>query len=73
MGYGQSMDNAVWLDLECQPCSIAGVEECPIGHFACMARIAPQLVVNKVLKAIDMEQFCVEISNPYLEQMRLNG
>ena len=49
LGFGQTLDNALWLNLECQPCSIAGVDECPIGHFACFKRLAPETVAEKVL------------------------
>lgn len=49
LGYGQSVDNAVWLDLECQPCSVAGLPECPIGHYACLERIEPDQILSKIL------------------------
>lgn len=48
LGYGQSADSAVWLDLECQPCSVAGLPSCPIGHYACLERIAPDTIVDAV-------------------------
>lgn len=48
LGYGQSADNAVWLDLECQPCSVAGLPECPIGHYACLERLAPSLILSRL-------------------------
>lgn len=49
LGYGQSADRAVWLDLPCQPCSIGGLARCPLGHAACLSRIAPQAIVDKLL------------------------
>lgn len=52
MGWRQKTENAVWLDLECQPCSVAGLESCPIGHYACLERIDPQTIVDKVLEII---------------------
>lgn len=55
LGYGQSADNAVWLDLECQPCSVAGLPACPIGHYACLERITPQALANKVLAKLKDE------------------
>lgn len=55
LGYGQSADNAVWLDLECQPCSVAGLPECPIGHYACLERISPQTLAYKVLEKLEDE------------------
>lgn len=53
LGYGQSADNTVWLDLECQPCSVAGLAECPIGHYACLERIEPTLIVNKIMSILN--------------------
>lgn len=50
LGYGQSADDALWLDLECQPCSVAGLAQCPIGHYACLERIAPETIAEKLLK-----------------------
>ena len=51
-GYNQSTDNAVWLDLPCQPCSIAGTEKCPKGHFSCMMRLKPELIANTTMKLL---------------------
>lgn len=48
MGWHQSTENAAWLDLPCQPCSISGTEKCPLGHFDCMKKIKPELIVLKV-------------------------
>lgn len=55
VGYGQSTDNAIWLDLECQPCSIAGLAECPIGHYACLERIPPKHIIDKILSLYGKE------------------
>ena len=52
LGYNQSTDNAVWLDLPCQPCSIAGTEKCPKGHFSCMMRLKPELIANTTMKLL---------------------
>lgn len=49
MGYRQSADNAVWLDLPCQPCSIAGLPECPKGTLACLKNLSPAEIVEKVM------------------------
>lgn len=49
LGYGQTPDNAIWLDLECQPCSVAGLPSCPIGHYACLEKITPQSILSKIL------------------------
>ncbi len=50
LGYGQTPDRAVWLDIECQPCSVAGLAECPIGNYACLKNIQPQTIVNKIIQ-----------------------
>jgi len=49
LGYGQDADDAIWLDLECQPCSIAGLTQCPIGHYACLERIKPETIASRLL------------------------
>lgn len=53
LGYGQTVDRIIYLDLPCQPCSIAGVAECPIGHYACMERIPPEDVVAKIRSIVN--------------------
>ncbi|MGL4994328.1 MAG: glycosyltransferase family 9 protein [Bacteroidales bacterium] len=52
MGYGQSADRAVQLDLPCRPCSVFGDKECYRGDFACMEQLSPERiedVVNRLL------------------------
>lgn len=49
MGYRQSVDNAVWLDLPCQPCSIAGLPECPLKTTACLKNLPPQTLLSKII------------------------
>lgn len=49
MGYRQSIENAVWLNLPCQPCSIAGLPECPKGTLACLKNLSPTEIVEKVM------------------------
>ena len=48
MGWHQSPDNAVQLDLPCRPCSIYGNKPCMRGDFACMKNISPEIVTQKV-------------------------
>ena len=50
LGYGQSADDAVWLDLPCQPCSVAGLPQCPLGHNACMENITSMQIITKTQK-----------------------
>lgn len=48
MGWHQSPENAVQLDMPCRPCSIYGNKPCMRGDFACMKNISPEMVVEKV-------------------------
>jgi ADP-heptose:LPS heptosyltransferase len=48
MGWNQSPDNAVQLNISCRPCSIYGNKPCIRGDFACMKNITPELIVEKV-------------------------
>lgn len=48
LGWGQSTDNIVQIDLECRPCSIYGQKPCRRGDYACMNGIAPETIVEKV-------------------------
>lgn len=54
MGYGQDPQNALLLNLDCQPCSIAGTPECPLKTLACMNSLPPQQVVNKILSLLKL-------------------
>jgi len=47
MGYNQSDDNAVQLDMPCRPCSIFGNKPCFRGDYACMNDIQPESIVAK--------------------------
>ncbi len=48
-GYGQSANDAVQIDLECRPCSVFGNKPCHREDFACMMRISPAMVVDKIM------------------------
>lgn len=49
MGWGQSADDAVCLNLPCQPCTIAGSKSCPLGHMNCLNDISPTTIVERVM------------------------
>lgn len=36
------------MDLACKPCSKLGLHQCPKGHFHCMKKITPHLVLEKL-------------------------
>ena len=48
MGWNQQEQNAVQIELDCRPCSVFGQKPCLRGDYACMNRIAPETIVEKV-------------------------
>lgn len=48
MGWRQTIDNAVQLDMSCRPCSIFGNKPCLRGDLACMMGITPEMIIEKV-------------------------
>ena len=46
--YGQNADNSICLGLDCQPCTIAGSNECHRMEMQCMRGIAPAHVVERI-------------------------
>ena len=47
-GYRQPLSNAVQLPLPCRPCSVFGEKPCYRGDWACMERITPGMIMDKV-------------------------
>ncbi len=54
LGFAPQNDRAAVLcaDLDCQPCSLHGLERCPQGHFNCMKLITPQQVFETAEKLL---------------------
>ena len=48
MGWGQSIANAVQIDLPCRPCSIYGNKPCIRKDYPCMKNIPPELIVERI-------------------------
>ncbi len=48
MGWNQSTENAVQVELSCRPCSIYGNKPCFRGDYACMNLIEPEQIINKI-------------------------
>lgn len=48
MGYNQSYERAVQLDMPCRPCSVFGNKPCFRGDYACLNNISPDLVIEKL-------------------------
>ncbi|MDR1679264.1 MAG: glycosyltransferase family 9 protein [Prevotellaceae bacterium] len=50
LGYNQTIDNIVEVDLPCRPCSIYGSVPCRRKDYACLNWIAPEAIVEKLKK-----------------------
>ena len=51
-GYNQSQENAVQVELFCRPCSVYGNKPCYRKNMECMAKITPQMVIDKIEEVI---------------------
>ena len=54
--WGQSIDNAIQIDLPCRPCSIYGNKPCMRGDYACLKNISPEQIVEKVEAVIRLNK-----------------
>ena len=52
LGWRQSLDNVVQLDLPCRPCSIFGNRPCWRNDYACLNEISPEEIADKIKKEI---------------------
>lgn len=52
MGWNQSPDNVVQVDLPCRPCSVYGKKPCHRLDYACLNRIKPDKVIEVVEKIL---------------------
>ena len=48
MGWNQSSENAIQVDLFCRPCSIYGQIPCYRKDYACLYQITPEQIINKI-------------------------
>jgi ADP-heptose:LPS heptosyltransferase len=48
LGYGQSANNIVADDIECRPCSVYGDKPCFRKDYACLYRVEPQTIVDRL-------------------------
>lgn len=53
LGYGQSIDDAVQIDLYCRPCSVYGNIPCHRGDLACMNNLSEIVVINTIIKKLE--------------------
>ena len=52
LGYRQSLDNVVDLDLDCRPCSIFGQKKCRYGDYHCLTGIKPTTIVDRMERVL---------------------
>lgn len=55
LGYHQSEDDVIDLELPCRPCSIYGNKACKYGDYRCLAKITPDTIVKRVKTAIQAQ------------------
>jgi len=55
LGWRQSPDRCIGIDLPCRPCSVFGNKPCLRGDMACMNNINPQEIVKKVEETITIK------------------
>src|SRR5574344_2123456 len=48
LGWNQNPNNTVQIDLNCRPCSIYGNKPCLRGDFACMNKIEPEMIIDRI-------------------------
>ena len=53
MGWNQCLENVVQVDeLTCRPCSIYGQKTCYRKDYACLNRITPKQIINRIENAL---------------------
>lgn len=52
LGWGQTVDNVVEVDMPCRPCSVFGNKPCLRGDYACLSTIEPKAIIDKIMKQI---------------------
>lgn len=46
--WGWRLDNAICMNLDCQPCTIGGSRKCRIGGLKCLRGISPETIVQRI-------------------------
>ncbi|MCM1378192.1 MAG: glycosyltransferase family 9 protein [Clostridium sp.] len=52
MGWQQSPEDAVQLDMPCRPCSVFGNKPCLRHDYQCLRGITPKMIINRVEKSL---------------------
>ena len=58
LGWGQNEADTLIANSPCQPCTIAGKNDCRYGNFHCLMSITPEDIFNKVDNIIHKKQRC---------------
>jgi ADP-heptose:LPS heptosyltransferase len=53
LGFNQSEENIIQLNLDCRPCSIFGNKPCRRGDYACLQNIPPERIVERITTLIN--------------------
>lgn len=53
MGWRQSEDNSVQLNLTCRPCSVFGNKPCRTGDYFCLNGISPELILSTLQRMLN--------------------
>lgn len=53
-GWRQSDDDTIQLPMTCRPCSVFGNKPCFRGDYHCLRGIAPQVVVNRIVRHLNI-------------------
>lgn len=55
MGWNQSLEDTVQVNLPCRPCSVYGNKPCKYGDFPCLKNITPEMVASKVVSVLSRQ------------------
>lgn len=55
LGWNQSSENVVQLDLECRPCSVYGNKPCRYGDYRCMRNISNDQIMSRVFGILEID------------------
>ena len=53
LGYNQVVEDDIFLDMPCRPCSISGDKQCRYGDYRCLKNIKPEYIVEHVIRAVE--------------------
>ena len=54
--WGQTPDTFIQTDMDCRPCSVYGNKKCSRGDYACLRRIDPNRIAEKIETALETKK-----------------